>query len=73
MALPYYLDPKPKLECLLTNNYLVLDFETTSKSRGHALSEDNEILMSAWWYKGEYKSCWANEYDQHDLMADIEA
>lgn len=73
MGLPYYLDPKPKIEYLLTNNYLVLDFETTSKSRGHALSPENDILMAAWWYNGEYKSVWANEYDQHELMADIEA
>ena len=73
MPLPYYLNPKPQPEYLMSDNYLVLDFETTSAARGHALHDANHILMAAWRYGGKYKAHWGDEYSQQELMRDIEA
>lgn len=66
MALPNYLDP-PNPDALMSENYLVLDFETTSLEKGSALNPDNRMLMAAWYYNGEYHAHWGDEYSQAKL------
>lgn len=69
--LPYYLqDLRP--DWLLSDNYLVLDFETTGINKGDPLVPDNTILMSGWYYGG-YKYAWGDEYNQSKLTQDIES
>lgn len=72
MALPYYLDPANP-DCLLSDNYLVLDFETTSIERGSALNADNRMLMACWYYGGQYYTHVGGEFDQSLLHDHIES
>lgn len=73
MALPYYLNPKPDPDILMSNFYVVLDFETTSIEFGSALNEDNRLLMSAWYtsWDDTYHYAWADEYSQKRLVDDL--
>jgi len=63
----------PDPDYLLTDNYLVLDFETTNLDKGSALNKDNRILLSCWWYKGTTTSMWGSEYELDELIDDIES
>lgn len=47
-ALPDFLTkPRPR-ELYLGDNYVVIDFETTSKDTGSALHKDNRIVLATW-------------------------
>lgn len=71
MSLPYYLQ-QLNPEILMSENYLVLDFETTSLEKGAALNSDNELLLAAWYYNGEYHVHEGGEYDQDLLQSHVE-
>lgn len=73
MTLPYYLDPKPDLGILMSDKYVVFDFETTSIEKGSALNEDNRLLMAAWYtsWDDRFHYKWADEYSQAELVRDL--
>jgi len=71
MQLPDFLiDLDPSV--FMTDNYLVLDFETTNKDFGSALDPENTLLMAVWWSpKFGWKEKVGNEYEMGDLLDDI--
>jgi len=69
MELPWFLtNPDPNI--YLSNNYLVLDFETTNKDKGDPLNRDNNIVLACWKWglHGEVHSRWGNEYELLELV-----
>ena len=62
----------PSHEYYLSENYLVLDFETTNLEKGSALHKDNRLLLAVWWFEGELKSKWGSEYEVEELLTDID-
>lgn len=67
------LDPN----IFLSQNYVVLDFETTNIDYGDATNPDNSMLLAVWHVvrDGEttVKVQWGNEYELQELVRDIEA
>ena len=70
---------EPDPEIFLYGSFLVLDFETTNKERGTSLDAANGLLFAHWrrhlsqdgrWSIRD-NSVWADEYGQHELLADI--
>lgn len=63
--------PDPSI--YLGSNYLVLDVETTNREFGTALDSSNSLLLACWsiGLTGEKKAVWADEFGQHELLADI--
>src|SRR5689334_17258937 len=57
----------------LTDNFLVLDYETTNLEKGSPYNPANKIVLAVWWYKGELKWKFGTEYEQQELIADCEA
>jgi DNA polymerase I-like protein with 3'-5' exonuclease and polymerase domains len=58
-----------------TGNYVVLDFETTSLTKGSPVEPDNRIILACW-YRSRDASvhhCWGTEFDQRQLVEDIAA
>ena len=70
MTLPYFLE-NPNPEILLSDNYLVLDFETTSKDKGSAIVPDNKIVLAVWGKNYIYKCKFADHYHLEELLNDI--
>lgn len=57
-----------------SDNYVVLDFETTTILKGSPLSPDNRIILACWQRPGgPVQNCFGSEYEQADLVAAIEA
>ena len=56
----------------LSDNYVVVDFETTNLDKGSPYNKDNRIILAAWKYKGETKVRWGSEYELQELVHDIE-
>ena len=71
MSLPKFLTAHSPHELYLSNNYLVLDMETTNLDKGSALTRDNRLLLACWRYNGKRKSKWGGEYDMQELAEDI--
>lgn len=61
------LDP----EIYKSDNYLVLDFETTNLDKGHARNPSNRLLLACWKNEIYQRSSWGNEYEQTALVHDI--
>lgn len=70
--------PNPNL--YLSDDYLVLDFETTNRERGTALDGQNQLLLAAWSLGPAHKranptsamySCWAGEFEQTELSSHV--
>lgn len=64
-------EPDPNI--YWSDNYVVLDFETTTEFKGSPLVKGNRLVLACWTYKGHAKSNYASEYEQADLLADIES
>lgn len=64
-------DPNPAI--YLSNNYLVLDVETTNKEHGSALEPSNGLLLACWTLgrTGQHEAVWADEFSQDELLADL--
>ena len=60
----------PDWTCYNSENYLVLDFETTGLTKGSALNPKNKIILAVWSYQGKTKIKWAGEYYLQELVAD---
>lgn len=54
-----------------SNNYLVVDFETTGLDKGSPLNEMNTLVLACWWFKGKYKHTFGSEFEMGDLLDDI--
>ena len=64
--------PDPSL--YLGEDYVVIDFETTTIHKGSPLIEDNRIVMASWkTANGQVRSHFGSEFDQHDLVAAVES
>lgn len=57
----------------MSDNYVVLDAETTTINKGDPLNPDNRLLLFVWKLgrTGEVKHCFGNEFEQYDLLDDI--
>jgi len=67
-------DPNPDI--YLSDNYLVLDFETTSIEHGTALAGRNDLLLVCWSeldvrVRRRARAVWGNEFNQSELIAAI--
>lgn len=72
----------PQADILLSDNYLVADYETTNINKGDPRERDNRIIVSSWKVgKGhpDYKKWgdnlqvrWGNELEQGELIGAIE-
>ena len=71
MSLPKFLTAHNPHELYLSDNYLVLDMETTNLDKGSALTRDNRLLLACWRYNGKRKSKWGGEFDMQELAEDI--
>lgn len=65
---------KPDPSIFLSDNYVVLDFETTNIDRGSAIDPSNKLVMACW-YSPKYgmKTCYKGEMEQEELCKDIRA
>lgn len=62
---------KPDPSLYWSDNYLILDFETTNLFKGSPLIDGNKLVLACWTYKGKSYSHFGSEYDQGDLVRDI--
>jgi len=63
-------DPDPSL--YMGDDYVVLDFETTTIHKGTPLVEGNRIVMASWRTPdGEIRSHFGSEFDQADMVAAV--
>ena len=52
-----------------SSNYVVLDFETTTRFKGSPLDDGNRIILACWSVGGgTVKSTFGTEYDQGELV-----
>lgn len=58
----------PSGDLLMTDNYLVLDTETTNLMKGNACYKDNSLVLGSWIYKGEEHTIVGGEYCYGDLL-----
>jgi len=58
-----------------SQNYVVLDFETTSLDYGSAINNLNNLVLACWLQvrgnERRYKHSWGGEYSHPDLLGDI--
>ena len=62
---------EPNPEIYKSNNYLVLDFETTNIDKGDPKNTNNRLLLSVYGKESKYKYSENNEYLQGRLLQDI--
>lgn len=84
VQLPWFLT-NPDPEIYRNGSYLVLDFETTNKDFGSALTSDNRVVLAVWnsrpnsiWQQSSrdavrYEHKFAGEYDLGELKLAIES
>ncbi len=60
----------PDANRYFSDNYVVLDFETTNLQYGNSNIRDNKLLLGVWYDNttGISKSAWGGELEQHDLV-----
>ena len=74
---------KPEVETYGSNNYVVLDFETTVHSKGSALDARNSIVLAVWEYGPDHPArslpggdqprvIWGGEYGMGELVQAVE-
>ena len=69
-ALPSHV-AQPNPDLYFSDNYVVLDFETTTEDYGSPLTEGNRILLAVWRTPdGRYHRRHAGEFDLGDLVED---
>lgn len=64
---------RPDPDVFMSDNYVVLDAETTTINKGDPLNSDNRLLLFVWKLgrTGEVKYCFGNEFEQYELLNDI--
>lgn len=76
MSLPYFLqEPKKGLEMLASDNYLVVDLETTNLEKGSCLNPDNSIVCTGVLCPAQDRAgvYWGNEYQLDNILKVIES
>ncbi len=69
--LPWFLE-RPEPEVYLTDDWIVVDFETTAKDHGSALNPKNDIVLATWATKDGVFHKWGGVLEQVELVAAIE-
>lgn len=69
--LPNFIS-NPNINYYNSNNYLVLDFETTNYDFGHPRWKENRLVLASWKFKGKLKHHYGNEFDQEQLCKDLD-
>jgi len=64
-------DPDPNI--YWSDNYVTLDFETTTEFKGSSLVKGNRIILACWRTgpEGPIKHSFGSEYEQSELLQDI--
>ena len=72
-GLPEFLEnPDPSL--LLTDNYIVVDFETTNLDKGSPLNPMNDLVLAEWYTPERgYVYKFGGEFDMHELIKACES
>lgn len=73
MTLPAVILKSNPQDIYLKGSPLVLDVETSNLEKGNAINRHNRLLLACWTYKGKRKHCWGGEYEQQQLLKDIQA
>lgn len=73
--IPHFIQhPDPNI--YWSDNYVVLDFETTNIQKGDAVVEENSILLAVWTVctsdGRSTRKVWGNQYQLDELIHDIE-
>ena len=82
--LPKFLTAKDPWKIYESENYVVLDFETTNRDFGAAYDRGNRLLLSTWTCGPAHKHAvgngvqrvfhhWGSEFDQRDLLEAIDS
>lgn len=69
-ALPQHV-ASPNPDIYKSDNYVVLDFETTTEYKGSPLIDRNRIVLASWSRGGRMRSAFGSEYEQGELVAAI--
>lgn len=67
MTLPSFME-RPDPGIYYSENYVVLDFETTNLEKGSALNPENRLVMAAWKQGDERKYIYGGELDMAPLV-----
>ena len=71
MKLPWFIE-NPDPQIYASENYLVLDFETTNLDKGAALNKNNTVVCSSYaTATGEVQVDFGNEFNQSRLIAAV--
>lgn len=70
LAPEHLKNPDPNI--YWSNNYVVLDFETTNIDKGNPYREDNRLVLSCWTHLGVSHSLRGSEFDIELLVTAIE-
>lgn len=62
----------PDPDAYLSNNYLVLDFETTKAPNHLAVNKNSQMCLASWLFRGRMTSVLGDELSHDKLLADIE-
>lgn len=62
----------PDPDLYLGDNYVVVDFETTTRLKGSPVDPRNKIVLACWRQGGRTYSHFGSEYEQGDLVEAIE-
>ena len=70
--LPAFItDPNPDI--YRSDNYVVVDFETTNLDKGSALNDNNKLVLACWYSpRSGHRFHWGGEFDQDELLRDIQ-
>lgn len=68
------LEPKPELY-LVSQNFIVLDFETFGPDYGDASNPETGLLLACYWDSatGRQEVCWGDEYHQNKLLERVKS
>jgi len=77
--LPEFIQ-NPNWKIFRSNNYVIVDFETTNIDKGNPYKQDNSLLLATWEYGEDHPDydsdkthyCWGSVYEQQILAEAIE-
>ena len=69
--LPWFV-AQPDPSVYLGNDYIVVDFETTTIKKGRPLLTENDIVLAVWSRGGKSYAKWGGVYAQQELVAACE-
>lgn len=71
-GLPKFIT-EPDSDIYYSDNYVVVDFETTNLDKGTALNDNNKLVLACWYSPAKgHRFQWGGEFDQHALLSDIQ-